>query len=41
MWYERDSDKKVVYQSDFCETIQGRDDISVYSCDDESLLIYK
>lgn len=40
MWYELPSEEWDQKQT-FCEELQERDDIVVYSCDDASILLYK
>ncbi len=40
MWYEKMS-KDADYQPTFCEEIQERSDISVYTCDESHISLYK
>jgi hypothetical protein len=40
MWYELPSEESD-QEKGFCEELQEREDVVVYSCDDESILLYK
>ena len=40
MWYE-ENPEDIEEQPTFCEQIQEREDISLYTCDDESISLYK
>jgi hypothetical protein len=40
MWYESDTEEDEV-QPTFCETLQEKEDLSIYACDDSTITLYK
>lgn len=40
MWYKSDTEEDEV-QPTFCETLQEREDLSIYACDDSTITLYK